>query len=160
MYPLLVCMCTSFCLWLIFCLSVWTKRVLLTLLMRVSAENNSKMSIVCAPGVCAYFTPQLERSLLLSESLVNVLHRPLSVSWSTHLFVSDSEIFVVFKKRKKNSSLLFSFFFSFLLRINRSVCLLSHFKESGSTDAIMHKVWRNRLCVIELLFGSLSERLK
>lgn len=44
--------------------------------------------------------------------------------------------------------------------INSSVSLLNCFKESVTTDAIIHEGWRNHLCVIELLFETLSGGLK
>lgn len=63
-------------------------------------------------------------------------------------------IYILSKKKQFKKS-----FQSFVLkRINSSFCLLNCFKGTACTDAIMSKVWGESLCVIEWLFGGLSER--
>lgn len=84
---------------------------------------------------------QLQRSTAVWKLLQNISSQPTSLSQSTNLFVSVSEIYVVSKKKLKQR------FQSLPLKgINSAVSLLNCFKESVCTDAIMYEGWRKQLC--------------
>lgn len=83
---------------------------------------------------------QLQRSTAVWKLLQNISSQPTSLSQSTNLFVSVSEIYVVSKKKLKQR------FQSLPLKgINSAVSLLNCFKESVCTDAIMYEGWRKQL---------------